>query len=127
MFLINSREGSFAATLSFDRAGLIPKVRPLFCRVPERVLARSPEDSLLIHQSRFAVRIPFNINNEVFLGTLDQINFPCGIFPNFQARSNCLEQTFRIYLESRPTNSGTEIVRSCSFYHDASLTRIIKR
>ena len=52
---------------SIGWAGLIPKVRPLFCRVPERVLARSPEDSLLVHQSRFAVRLPFDVTTKVFL------------------------------------------------------------
>jgi hypothetical protein len=40
------------------RGGLIPKLRPLNCRVPKQWLSCTPEDSLLIHLCRFAVRIP---------------------------------------------------------------------
>ena len=121
MFLINSREGSFAATPYFYGAGLIPKVRPIFCRVPEQVLARSPEDTLLIHQCRFAVRIPLNLSNEVFLGTLGHANLPCGISPSSQVCS-IARAIFRISLEDHdPTRKGTGIVRTSLHYHDASL------
>ncbi len=75
MFLVNSREASFAAAffpLSFDsvpKAALIPKLRALFCRVPSRGFSRS---SCCIHAAvhlcRFAVRIPcMHIRPELFL------------------------------------------------------------
>ena len=103
-------------------AGHIPKVRPLFCRVPEQILARSPEDTLLIHQCRFAVRIPPYLSNEVFLGTLGRANLPCGISPDSQTSPDLVEGVFRISLEDQsPTNQGTGIVRTSLRYHDASL------
>ncbi len=38
--------------------GLIPKLRPLFCRVPKRGFSRTPEATRLTHLCRFAVRFP---------------------------------------------------------------------
>ena len=37
--------------------GLFPKLRPLFCRVPEQGFSRTPEDSLLTYLCRFTVRL----------------------------------------------------------------------
>lgn len=48
VFLVNSRLGSFAAIpqpcteVHSYETGLIPKLRPLFCRVPKRGFSRSP-------------------------------------------------------------------------------------
>ncbi len=69
MFLVNSRERSFAAGLLHccKRSGHIPKVRPLFCRVPERTLSRTPWDSLPIHLCRFTVRSPYDVTTNFFL------------------------------------------------------------
>ena len=39
------------------RAGLIPKLRPLFCRVPKGRFSRPPEDTLLTHLCWFAVQL----------------------------------------------------------------------
>ena len=52
---------------AYKRSGHIPKVRPLFCRVPERTLSRTPWDSLPIHLCRFTVRSPYNMTTNFFL------------------------------------------------------------
>src|SRR3989338_6210046 len=51
-------------------AGLIPKVRPLFCRVPWSTLTRSPCSTRADHLCRFAVRSYIQLRLEVFLGRL---------------------------------------------------------
>ena len=51
-------------------AGLIPKVRPLFCRVPWSTLTRSPCSTRAAHLCRFAVRSYDWLSLEVFLGSL---------------------------------------------------------
>jgi hypothetical protein len=51
-------------------AGLIPKVRPLFCRVPWSTLTRSPCSTRAAHLCRFAVRSYCWYSLEVFLGRL---------------------------------------------------------
>ena len=51
-------------------AGLIPKVRPLFCRVPWSTLTRSPWSTRPAHLCRFAVRSYAHLSLEVFLGSL---------------------------------------------------------
>ena len=38
-------------------AGLIPRLRPLFCRVPKRRFSRTPEATRLVYLCWFAVRI----------------------------------------------------------------------
>ena len=40
-----------------DRAGLIPKLRPLFCRVPEQWFSRTPEAARLVYLCWFTVRL----------------------------------------------------------------------
>ena len=52
------------------RAGLIPKVRPLFCRVPWSTLTRSPYSTRADHLCRFAVRSYIQLSLEVCLGRL---------------------------------------------------------
>lgn len=51
-------------------AGLIPKVRPLICRVPWSTLTRSPYSTRADHLCRFAVRSYVWLSLEVFLGRL---------------------------------------------------------
>ena len=51
-------------------AGLIPKVRPIFCRVPWSTLTRSPCSTRAAHLCRFAVRSYDPYSLEVFLGSL---------------------------------------------------------
>jgi hypothetical protein len=51
-------------------AGLIPKVRPIFCRVPWSTLTRSPWSTRPAHLCRFAVRSYIWLSIEVFLGSL---------------------------------------------------------
>ena len=51
-------------------AGLIPKVRPLFCRVPWSTLTRSPCSTRADHLCRFAVRSYAQLSLEDFLGRL---------------------------------------------------------
>ncbi len=53
--------------------GLIPKLRPLFCRVPKRGFSRTSEDTLLIHLCWFPVRILYTMRDFAFLGPLS----PC--------------------------------------------------
>ena len=50
--------------------GLIPKVRPIFCRVPWSTLTRSPWSTRPDHLCRFAVRSYIWLSLEVFLGEL---------------------------------------------------------
>src|SRR3989338_3757419 len=51
-------------------AGLIPKVRPIFCRVPWSTLTRSPCSTRADHLCRFAVRSYAQLSLEAFLGEL---------------------------------------------------------
>jgi hypothetical protein len=57
VFLVNSRQRNFSCGSSKTRAGLIPKVRPLFCRVPWGTFTRSPWATRPAHLCRFSVRV----------------------------------------------------------------------
>jgi|SRR3989344_1465074 len=58
------------ARASTHQAGLIPKLRPLFCRVPYPAFTRSPWSTRPVHLFRFCGTVTCVLCLEVFLGPL---------------------------------------------------------
>ena len=56
--------------------GHIPKLRPLFCRVPLREFSRSPEATRLDHLRRFAVQVPYIVDWHLFSSLTTPANHP---------------------------------------------------
>ena len=112
MFLVNSRQGYFRCG-PLARAGLIPKVRPIFCRVPWSTLTRSPCSTRAAHLCRFAVRTSQWCSVEVFLGRLfTDLSF---------GRSLGMLQTFdvdvpRIFLEYASARTGANSIRRVNLF-----------
>ena len=77
-------------------AGLIPKVRPIFCRVPWSTLTRSSYSTRAAHLCRFAVRSKRLLSLEVFLGRLFT-DFPTARTPQvLHSRDSCIKADTRI-------------------------------
>ena len=71
MFLINSRQDIIRCGRSLSQpAGLIPKLRPLFCRVPWGAITRSPWSSRPDYLYRFYGTVLYILSLEVFLGSV---------------------------------------------------------
>ena len=68
MFLINSRRSNIRCGRSGEpeTAGLIPKLRPLFCRVPWGAITRSPWSSRPGHLCRFWGTVSHIFNRRSF-------------------------------------------------------------
>jgi len=62
-----------------DWTGHIPKLRPLFCRVPLREFSRSPEATRLVHLRRFAVQVPYIVNWYLFSSLTTPTSHPYGL------------------------------------------------
>lgn len=88
-------------------AGLIPKVRPIFCRVPWSTLTRSPCSTRADHLCRFAVRSYAWLSLEVFLGELftlfRQPKPPCTTLTMF-ALKQCPGFSWNTHLTSTAAN-----------------------
>ena len=72
MFLINSRRSNIRCgrSVETDTAGLIPKLRPLLCRVPWGAITRSPWSSRPGHLCWFCGTVPRTLCLEGFLGSV---------------------------------------------------------
>ena len=72
MFLINSRRSVIRCgrTAEADTAGLIPKLRPLFCRIPWGAITHSPWSTRPDHLCRFCGTVLHILNLEGFLGSV---------------------------------------------------------
>ena len=79
-------------------AGLIPKVRPLFCRVPWSTLTCSPCSTRADHLCRFAVRSYIQLSLEVFLGRLFTMVQRARKLPVPHFDDSCIKAACRIFL-----------------------------
>ena len=110
MFLRNSRRSVIRCGRSAetDTAGLIPKLRPLFCRVPWGAITRSPWSSRPGHLCRFWGTVLRTVKLEVFLGSVLPLVHPaeaeCPVFTRYIYA--------RIFLKRIPhDNNGNPITR----------------
>ena len=97
-------------------AGLIPKVRPIFCRVPWRTLTRSPCSSRADHLCRFAVRSNARLSLEAFLGKLFTTIHLSRSQDVLRSYDSCIKAVHRICLAYLSETTNVNPIRRCCLY-----------